>query len=211
MSLPPALGPLTDLPALLEVLRALGPAERTLPGLAALARRVQLCPGGLAALRCPDPTKPYGRRVLFADPHVECMVATWTEGSRCAVHDHGGASGVIRVLEGEGENLLYQIDGRLRLVAEQRTAEGEVLSVGARALHAMGCRSARGQPSLMTLHLYTPTIPHMIVYDSDETLIVDGGCGAWVPTDRPDWVKARRPGHWSRAALEADGIFLPIG
>lgn len=205
---PPApLTPLTDLSALLDALRALPAEGLGLSALAALARRAALCPASRAALRHPDPAKPYGRRVLFAAPHVECMVATWTPGRRCAVHDHGGASGVIRVLEGAGENISYQIDGRLRIVAEQQTAEGEVLTVGARALHNMGCRAGPGQPSLLTLHLYTPTIPHMIVYDTDETLIVAGECGAWVPTEQPELVRARRPGHWSREALTAAGIF----
>ena len=211
MMVSPEERPLRCADDLIDALLGLPVGAASLSSLKAVARRVRLDAEARAALRRPDPARPYGRRVLYADARVECMVATWTPGMRCAVHDHGGASGVIQVLEGRGENLLYCANQGLRLLSEHATSAGDLITGGPRMLHAMGCRSAPGDASLLTLHLYTPTIPHMIVYDVDETLVVDGGCGAWVPHDAPELVLARRPGHWSRAALEADGIIAPIG
>jgi hypothetical protein len=67
----------------------------------------------------------------------------------------------------------------------------------------MGCAGA-GEP-LVTLHLYTDAIPHMIVYDlpREETLIVNGDCGAWVPEPGSDQLVARLPGLRDRAEVSA--------
>lgn len=179
---------------------ATGPLE--LRALVAFASTLRVDAALCAALRRPDPARPYGRRVLFANPHLEAMVATWTPGQACAVHDHGQAFGVISVLEGVGEERRYALRaGALAQTQARALAAGDRLTAGPGLLHAMGSTAPGAGPTLLTLHLYTPSIEDMVVYEDDVTYIVDGGCGAWVPRDTPAQIRARRPGIWPRAAL----------
>lgn len=179
---------------------ATGPLE--LRALVAFAATLRVDASLCAALRRPDPGRPYGRRVLFANAHLEAMVATWTPGQACAVHDHGEAFGVITVLEGEGEERRYGLRGGALAQTQARAlAAGDRLTAGPGLLHAMGSTGSGAAPSLLTLHLYTPSIEDMLVYEDDVTYIVDGGCGAWVPRETPEQIRAQRPGIWPRAAL----------
>lgn len=156
-----------------------------MPDLVALQRSAALDEGSLDALRAPDPDHPYGRKVLLGGGGVEVMIATWTPGVPCAPHDHGGALGVVQVLQGRALHRIWKVEGgELRLVKEHRARPGELLACGPDMVHSMGDDGA--EEPLMTLHLYTPTIDFMVVYDQDgdQTLVVDGDCGAWVPDAR---------------------------
>lgn len=151
-----------------------------------------------ARLAMPDDTRPYGRRVLLAGAGVEVMVATWTRGVPCAPHDHGGALGAVQVLQGRARHRVWQVvDGDLQLVKEHTAAPGELLVCGPDMIHSMG-DDGDAEP-LMTLHLYTPSIDFMVVYDQErsETLVVDGDCGAWVP--EPERVRHTAEGMRRRA------------
>ena len=149
---------------------------------------------GEGFLETPDLSRPYGRNVVLDTAHVEGMVATWTRGVWCAPHDHGGSIGGVRVLRGTAKHRIFQLrGGRLDLVREERVRAGQVLTCGPDLVHAMADGGA--EDSLMTLHLYAGPIDHMVVYDveGDRTLVVDGGCGAWVPDD-PSQIRAIHPG-----------------
>lgn len=138
----------------------------------------------LARVRRADPDKPYGRNVLLETDHVEGMVATWTPGVWCAPHDHGGSVGGVRVLQGAAEHRVFRVrDGELELVRQERVQAGDVMRCGSTLVHAM-CDGGEDEP-LMTLHMYAGPIDHMVVYDveNQRTLVVDGGCGAWVPSE----------------------------
>lgn len=163
------------------------------PDLRTLGRWLTEAQVDLSAER-PDPSRPYGRHVLLETRFVEAMVATWTPGSWCAPHDHGGSVGGVRVLRGQAAHRVYRRSaGRLEAVRDEVVRRGEVMRCGPDLVHAMA--DGGGDEPLMTLHLYAGPIDHMVVYDldNDETLVVDGGCGAWVP-ERADLVRSRRPG-----------------
>ncbi len=174
-------------------------------GLGALRRvleEAQVCEQTVALLSRPDPSRPYGRRVLFADAHMEAMIALWTPGIPCAPHDHGGSVGGVRVLQGEAIHRIWRVrGGRLEQVAEERVGAGGVLACGPELVHSM--EDAGGALPLATLHLYAGPIDHMVVYDSasQRTLIVDGGCGAWVPDDEPHRIRAAHAGMLAPAEL----------
>jgi len=162
------------------------------------------CTKHLSQLAQPDPTKPYGRRVLLQNDVLESMLATWTRGVQCAPHDHGGSIGCVRVLSGVSRHRLYKVvDGALELVREELVPAGEVIAAGPDLIHSMGDGGA--EEPLVTLHLYTDPIDHMVVYDleNDETLVVDGGCGAWVPHDEPGLILQRHGGvrEWKELGL----------
>lgn len=177
-------------------------ADKTLglADLVSLQQGVALDDAALQGLARPDPARPYGRQVLLGGHGVEVMVATWTRGLTCAPHDHGGALGAVRVLQGRARHRIWRVEGgALRLVKEHVAGPGELLACGADMVHSMG--DDGGDAPLMTLHLYTPTIDFMVVYDqpSDRTLVVDGDCGAWVPG--PDRIRAEAPGMRARPEI----------
>ena len=142
-----------------------------------------------------DNSKPYGRQVLFQNDELEVMVASWTRGVPCAPHDHGGSSGAVRVLQGRSRHLVWAlVDGTLRVVKEEVVKPGGVMVCGADMVHSMG--DDGGDVPLVTLHMYTKSVDHMVVYDLDasETLVVEGSNGAWIPRDRPEMIRVRAQG-----------------
>ena len=176
----------------------------SLKDLVELAASVELTDAQIEALRQPDPDHPYGRRVLMAEPRLEVMVATWTPGFPCAPHDHGGQSGAVRVLRGASRHRIWKVsDGQTRCIKEHVAGRGEMIVAGPDLIHSMGC--ADPDEPLISLHMYTESVQHMIVYDLErnDTLIVNGYCGAWVPEDGSDQLVARLPGLWDRAAVSA--------
>jgi len=158
-----------------------------------------------AALGRADLERPYGRQVLLSGDHLEAMLATWTRGAHCAPHTHGGSIGGVRVIQGEGLHRVYQVrGGRLALAREHSLRPGDIVAAGADLIHSMG--DAGGDVPMMTLHLYTDAIDHMLVYDllRDRTLVVDGGCGAWIPDDEPSMIRSVTDGiHTARALMGA--------
>ena len=135
-----------------------------LADLVALARSITLSPSDIDLLSLPDPSRPYGRRVLLATPQLEVMVATWTPGVTCAPHDHGGSLGVVRVLRGASRHQIWVVrDGALHVAQEHIAPTDEVLACGPDFVHSM--TSVEDQTPMVTLHIYTAAIPYMIVYD----------------------------------------------
>ncbi len=170
--------------------------------LRALVEGIDLSPAERALLALPDPDRPYGRRVILATPMLEVMVATWTRGQPCAPHDHGGAVGAVKVLQGRAHHQVWGIEGDD--LAERRShavLPGDVLACGPDLIHSMADDGA-DQP-LMTLHVYTASIDHMVVYEPEarRTHVVEGSCGAWVPHDQPGLIRFSRDGTLRRAAL----------
>lgn len=166
----------------------------------ALSARLAVDAQQRAALAFPDPAHAYGRRVLLAEERLEAMVATWTRAVFCNPHDHGGAVGAVKVLQGRARHRVWAIrDRTLVLVREHTVGLGEILACGPDLIHSMGDDGA--DEPLMTLHLYTTSIDSMVVYGDDETHVVDGSCGAWVPRDRPEQIRRSVAGIVARAAL----------
>jgi predicted metal-dependent enzyme (double-stranded beta helix superfamily) len=178
--------------------------ELKLTHLNAFARAVLLSDELLASLQSSDPANPYGRNVIHACDVLECMVATWTPGVPCLPHDHGGAYGAVRVLQGEALHRIWSVkSGRLDTVHHHTASPGAVLTCGPSMVHSMGDHA--DQQPLVTLHLYTSAIDHMVVYDpaTTTTHVVDGACGAWIPTPESGLLRSSRPGFFSRADLLA--------
>lgn len=168
------------------------------------AARVTFSDDLLDALRKPDADHPYGRNVIHACDVLECMVATWTRDNPCSPHDHGGSYGAVRVLQGQARHRIWSVeDDRLHEVRQHPAVPGDVLACGPSMVHSMGDDN---QPrGLVTLHLYTTAIDHMVVYDptAHVTHVVEGSCGAWVPSQASGMLRSSTPGIHSRADLIA--------
>jgi len=168
------------------------------------AKHVRFSAELLCTLQSPDPTNPYGRNVIHACDALECMVATWTPGVPCLPHDHGGAFGAVRVLQGQALHRIWSVNSnRLDAVHHHTAAAGAVLRCGPSMVHSMEAHT--DDQLLVTLHLYTSAIDHMVVYDqtTSTTHVVDGACGAWLPPRDSGLIRSSRAGFFSRADLQA--------
>ena len=134
------------------------------------------------------PGRPYGRAVLVEERASEVMLASWEEGARSAPHDHGGARGVVLVLQGTFAERVYAAGatGPLSSVYPANEChEGDVVLVGETVVHEMG-NVAHGARGGLTLHFYVgvsgPLGPARL-FDGERRVTVETRGGAWLPAD----------------------------
>lgn len=135
-----------------------------------------------------DHGKPYYRRLLFQNTEVELLIMNWSQIA-CAPHDHGQSYGWIQVINGTTNNTVYQCqDGFLpEALFSQDKQQGSVFFAPKSGIHHM----KSSDDTLVTLHLYSPPIKNMKVYDLDQcaACIVSEDCGAWWPEDQRQKIK----------------------
>lgn len=139
-------------------------------------------------LKAPD-RKPYYRQIIYEDKHVEMIVMNWAD-IECAPHDHGQSVGWIQVMNGETKQTVYKAEGDslpLPLFTEYKE-KGKIFFAPKKGIHKM---SRKGQETLVTLHLYSPPIRGMKVYDLEACAgcIVSSDCGAWWPEEQRQRLK----------------------
>jgi cysteine dioxygenase len=133
----------------------------------------------LRALSVPPVSDPYGRKVLFRSEKFEVMLATWASGAECAPHDHGDARGIVWLVEGDFTETHYELTENLTVIGKPLSRPaGTLLRVTPGDIHSMVAHKGG-----MSLHIYTPSIHDMKVFDTEKrrTLVVTDDCGAWVP------------------------------
>lgn len=133
--------------------------------------------------------KPYYRKLLYQDDEVELLVMNWSE-LECAPHDHGSSHGWIQVLNGTTVNTIYEVSEN-QLPKELFTEyqeQGKFLFAPKKSVHKM---KDAGGTDLVTLHLYSPPITGMKVYDLETcaACVVSDDCGAWWPEEQRQKVK----------------------
>ncbi|MBH0168041.1 MAG: cysteine dioxygenase [Bacillota bacterium] len=134
-------------------------------------------------------SKPYYRKLLYQNENVELLVMNWSQ-LECAPHDHGSSHGWIKVLNGSSENTVYEI-GENGLPSELfRTthAKDKIFFAPKKGIHKM---MAEENTDLVTLHLYSPPISGMKVYDLEKcsVCVVSDDCGAWWPDEQRQKLK----------------------
>ncbi|MFK3936950.1 cysteine dioxygenase [Alkalihalobacillus sp. NPDC078783] len=135
-----------------------------------------------------DSDKPYYRKLLFQNDEVELLLMNWSDLS-CAPHDHGLSSGWIQVISGSTINTVYRVDkGELPEAYFSRVEhKGSFFFAPRNGVHKMRAQ----EQDLVTLHLYSPPIKSMIVYDLEAcaACMVSDQCGAWWPEKQREKVK----------------------
>ncbi|WLR54760.1 cysteine dioxygenase family protein [Mesobacillus subterraneus] len=123
--------------------------------------------------------KPYYRKLLYKTEDVELLVMNWSD-LECAPHDHGDSHGWIQVLNGTSINSVYEvIDNSLpKELFKEYHHQGKFFYAPQKGVHKMQADAAKG---LVTLHLYSPPISGMKVYDLEKcaVCVVSDDCGAW--------------------------------
>ncbi|WP_338779089.1 cysteine dioxygenase family protein [Metabacillus sp. FJAT-52054] len=122
---------------------------------------------------------PYYRKLIFQNDEVELLVMNWSQ-VECAPHDHGNSQGWIQVLNGTSLNTVYEVSekGWPSELFEEIHQEGKLFYAPRKGVHKM---KSAGGTDLVTLHLYSPPITGMMVYDLDAcaACVVSDDCGAW--------------------------------
>ena len=135
-----------------------------------------------------DSHKPYYRKLLFQNDEVELLLMNWSDLS-CVPHDHGHSSGWIQVISGSTLNTVYRVDkGELPEAYFSRVEQkGSFFFAPRYGVHKMRAK----EQELVTLHLYSPPIKEMIVYDLEAcaACMVSDQCGAWWPEEQREKVK----------------------
>ncbi|MEM4251560.1 MAG: hypothetical protein QW828_06995 [Candidatus Bathyarchaeia archaeon] len=138
----------------------------------------------------PPPVAPYSRLPLYRGADGEVLLVSWSEAVECAPHDHSLATGRVALLRGVFTERFWQWkQRRLMLLNVRHWQAGTVLSVSAGSIHSM-----QAEGGGISLHLYTPAITGMRVYDlkTHRTLTVSDDCGAWIPEDDAHIVSVER-------------------
>jgi cysteine dioxygenase len=145
--------------------------------------------GDLADLPEPSEEKPYNRKLLFKNNEVELLVMNWSQ-LECSPHDHGHSHGWIQVLSGTSLNSVYEIreNGLPTELFHQYHQQGNYFFAPRMAIHKM---KASNNTEMVTLHLYSPPITGMTVYDLEKcaACVVSDDCGAWWPDEQYQKIK----------------------
>ncbi|MCM3690476.1 cysteine dioxygenase [Neobacillus niacini] len=143
----------------------------------------------LAQLPEPSEGKPYNRKLLYKNDEVELLVMNWSQ-LECAPHDHGNSHGWIQVISGTSLNSVYEVKGNSlpKELFYQYHHEGQYFYAPKKAVHKM---QASNHTDMVTLHLYSPPISGMIVYDLQKcaACVVSDDCGAWWPDEQYQKIK----------------------
>ncbi|WGG46863.1 cysteine dioxygenase family protein [Rossellomorea sp. DA94] len=133
--------------------------------------------------------KPYYRKLLYQNEAVELLVMNWSD-MECAPHDHGDSKGWIQVMDGTSVNTIFEVrDNKLpQELFDREYREGSFFFAPKKAVHKMKKGSAG---DLVTLHLYSPPIQGMMVYDLEKcaACVVSDECGAWWPDHMREKIK----------------------
>ncbi|MCT2534486.1 cysteine dioxygenase family protein [Aquibacillus koreensis] len=136
--------------------------------------------------------KPYFRQLVYQNEQVELLVMNWS-GLACAPHDHGHSKGWIQVLSGTTLNSVYEVkeNSLPTELFEEFHHKGKLFYAPTKGVHKI---KSAGAENLLTLHLYSPPIRDMIVYDLDKcaACIVSDDCGAWWPEEQRQRLKEIR-------------------
>ncbi|MQR96221.1 hypothetical protein EJV22_13585 [Fictibacillus phosphorivorans] len=128
--------------------------------------------------------KPYYRKLLYQNEDVELLVMNWSQ-LECAPHDHGSSQGWIKVLSGCSENTVYEIkeNGLPSELFTKTHDKDQIFYAPKKGIHKM---KAQKKSDLVTLHLYSPPISGMKVYDLEKcsVCVVSDDCGAWWPDEQ---------------------------
>ncbi len=127
-----------------------------------------------------DVSEAYGRKVLFKNNEIEVMLASWAFHAMALPHNHGASKGLIWFAEGDFSEQHYRFqNGELHKQGPAvKFGENQVVRVDSNDIH-----SCRPEKTGLSLHIYSPPIEQMKVWDLDSkrTLTVSDNCGAWIP------------------------------
>ena len=101
---------------------------------------------------------------LMRTEHIEAWLLSWTSEQGIELHDHGGSSGVVLVVEGELTEHFTELESRAPL-RSARWPRGSAHTFGPGHVHDL--RNEAVTPAT-SIHVYSPPLTTMTFYRHDE-------------------------------------------
>ncbi len=108
----------------------------------------------------------YRRNTIRKSEWFELLALCWRSGDRTPIHDHAGVSCAFRIVEGEGTEIRFRRtpSGLICPTESVAMAPGYVCAAADADIHEVANMQAPGT-DLITLHIYSPPIRKMNVYE----------------------------------------------
>ena len=104
----------------------------------------------------------YTRLRLGSSTGYEALLLCWMPGQFSPIHDHFGSECAFQVPRGEGLETMFRLAGGAILDEDtRRLPTNTVCASHHDDVHELGCD---GREGLVTLHLYSPSLPKMRIY-----------------------------------------------
>ena len=109
--------------------------------------------------------KGYKRNTISASPWYELLALCWRSGDYTPIHDHEGVSCAFKVIEGVGTEIRFRHtpSGLICPAQVVEMTPGYICAANDADIHQVTNMQAPGQ-DLITLHIYSPPIRQMNVY-----------------------------------------------
>jgi cysteine dioxygenase len=110
--------------------------------------------------------KGYRRNTIKRTEWYELLAICWRSGDRTPIHDHRGVSCAFKVIEGTGTEIRFRNtpSGLICPCATIEMHPGYICAADDADIHEVANMQATGT-DLITLHIYSPPITQMNVYD----------------------------------------------
>lgn len=120
----------------------------------------------------------YARNLIRGNEHYHALLLCWRSGQRTPVHNHPGAVGGVRVLQGVATETLFEFtpSGQIKATSSRELPSGGVVTLEDPYVHQVSNLQAPGS-DVITLHVYSPPLLAMDTYS-----ITDRHVGEFRPT-----------------------------
>jgi len=106
-----------------------------------------------------DDTRRFAR--VLETSHYEAWVIRWSRAAALGLHDHGGSSGAVVVVD--GELVEVRVGDEAQPGPRRRTLRrGDLISIAPRTVHSI---SNRGRADALSVHVYSPPLSGMNFFD----------------------------------------------
>lgn len=130
--------------------------------------------------------KGYKRNTIASSPWYELLALCWRSGDFTPIHDHQGVSCAFKVISGQGTEIRFEStpSGLVCPVQSVKMNPGYICAADDPDIHQVANMQGPGE-DLITLHIYSPPIKQMNVYQF-ATRISDDAAAAYKPTPASD-------------------------
>jgi cysteine dioxygenase len=106
----------------------------------------------------------YLRNLMWQSPYYQALVLCWRSGQRSPIHDHTGSACVVRVIEGQAIETLFERapNGMIYSASSRELQPNQICASEDSDIHQMS--NLQVDDDLVTLHLYSPPLIYMNTY-----------------------------------------------
>lgn len=107
----------------------------------------------------------YARNLIQGSEHYHALLLCWRSGQRTPIHNHPGAVGGVRALQGVATETLFEFtpSDLLKATCSRDLTPGGVITLKDPYIHQVSNLQEAGK-DLITLHVYSPPLLRMDTY-----------------------------------------------